>query len=446
MNLARNILATFGSRLILLGLALIGSIMAARFLGPEGRGLLALVLLLPDFAKTLGLFGFDQANAVYAGLEPGRRRALVGQSAVIGFVLGSIIALACAAWLAFGAVGMRAMIHGPLWLYMLPLATIPTVLVAQYWGAVLHGMNRIVLINTVDVVIKSITLVLFLVFVGSLRLGVVGAVWSDAIMSVADLFITAYLLIRLNIGVRPSFDTGLFIQTARFALPAYFSTVLTYLNYRVDQFIIAVLLTPIELGYYVIAVGIAERLWMLTGAVAGPLLPHLTNSPDRDPAVAAVASRHVLVWMGAACLLVFVFCDVAIRLLYSAEFMPTVAPLRWLLPGIFTLSVGKVLVAELLARKKVMFTLSIAIVAAALNITGNLILIPTMGISGAAVASTISYTISSALLAWCYVRETRLPWVTLVPRCSDLRIYVTLARNAMHLGVGRTPAIRKVQS
>ena len=37
---------------------------------------------------------------------------------------------------------------------------------------------------------------------------------------------------------------------------------------------------------------------------------------------------------------------IGIRVLYSSEFVAAVAPLRWLLPGIFTLSIGKVLVAE----------------------------------------------------------------------------------------------------
>lgn len=206
---------------------------------------------------------------------------------------------------------------------------------------------------------------------------------------------------------------------------------MSYLNYRVDQFIIAMLLPPAEIGYYVLAVGLAERLWILTGAVAGPLLPHLTNSPTRDPSLAAVVARHVLVWTGAACLIVFVFSDMLVRLLYSSEFSPTVAPLRWLLPGIFTFSVGKVLVAELLARKKIMHAVWVSTLSTALNIIGNLILIPLMGIAGAALASTLSYSFASAVVIGCYLRETGVPWNALVPRIRDLQVYLSFSQRAV---------------
>jgi O-antigen/teichoic acid export membrane protein len=444
MNLATNILTTLGARAMLMVLALIGSIALARLLGPEGRGLFALVLLVPDLARSFGLFGFDQANTVYAGLEPTHRRALVGQSTVLGIVLGGIIALASIAFFVLHAPGSHALIHGPLWLYVLPLVVLPAALTSEYWGAILRGTNRIGLINAIDVGTKIISVALVIVLLGGFRLDVGGAVWSDALVTVGGLVLMGWFLKRLDVWGKPSFDRALFRRTAAFALPAHCSTVMTYLNYRVDQFIIAMLLAPAELGYYVIAVGLAERLWMLTGAVAAPLLPHLANSPERDPAVAAIVSRHVLVWTGVACLLVFFFADLAVRLLYSAEFAASVAPLRWLLPGIFTLSVGKVLVAEILARKKTMYTLLISIVAAVLNVAGNFLLIPQMGIAGAALASSVSYTISSALLVWCYVHETRVPWTALLPQLSDFQIYGSVARQIFS-GLDRTFAVRKAQ-
>lgn len=427
---------------MLMVLALIGSIALARLLGPEGRGLFALVLLVPDLARSFGLFGFDQANTVYAGLEPAHRRALVGQSTLLGIVLGGIIALASIGFFVLHAPGSDTLIHGPLWLYVLPLVVVPAALTSEYWGAIIRGTNRIALINALDVGTKIVSVTLVIVLLGAFHLDVGGAVWSDALVTVGALLLMGWFLKRLDLWGKPSFDRALLKRTAAFALPAHCSTVMTYLNYRVDQFIVAMLLAPAELGYYVIAVGIAERLWMLTGAVAAPLLPHLANSPERDPAVAAVVSRHVLVWTGAACLVVFFLADLAVRLLYSAEYAASAAPLRWLLPGIFTLSVGKVLVAEILARKKTMYTLLISIVAAVLNIAGNFLLIPQMGIAGAALASSISYTVSSAMLVWCYVHETGVSWSTLLPKLSDFQIYGSVTRQIFS-GLDRTFAVRK---
>jgi hypothetical protein len=46
MNLTFNILTTLSARIVTLGLFLISSIILARWPGPEGRGVFALVLLL----------------------------------------------------------------------------------------------------------------------------------------------------------------------------------------------------------------------------------------------------------------------------------------------------------------------------------------------------------------------------------------------------------------
>ncbi len=204
-----------------------------------------------------------------------------------------------------------------------------------------------------------------------------------------------------------------------------------YLNYRLDQFIIGVLLPPQQLAFYVIAVDLAETLWLVTGAVAGPLLPHLTNTPERDPRLAAIVARHVMIWTGVGCLLVFLFADIVVKLFYSSDFSPAVAPLRWLLPGVFTLTVGKIVVAELAAREKIHYTLWAGLAAVVVNIVGNVVLIPVMGISGAAVASSISYSLLGLIVTWYYLRETDLPWTVLVPRRTDLLIYVTFWRRSI---------------
>ncbi len=100
--------------------------------------------------------------------------------------------------------------------------------------------------------------------------------------------------------------------------------------------------------------------------------------------------------------------------------------MRWLLPGIFTLTVGKVLVAELLAREKIRFTIWLSLAAASLNAVANFGLVPRMGIAGAGLASSLSYSLVSAIVAWYYVRETGVSWDALVPRRSDLLVYVML--------------------
>jgi O-antigen/teichoic acid export membrane protein len=344
---------------------------------------------------------------------------------VIALGVGGLMAGAGAVFLLIGAPGLRSFVRGPLWLYLLPLATLPVLLLVQYWQAILRGMNHIRLISVVDVGSKLVALVLVVGFVVGLRLDIAGAVWADVIMTIGFAILMVGLLRHVGLWGRPALDWSLACATTRFALPAHAGTVASYLNYRVDQLIIAAWLPPEQLAFYVIAVGFAERVWVPTGAVATALLPHLTNMGKRDPALSAMIARHVMLWTGAACMFVFVFADVIVTALFSTAYAPAAAPLRWLLPGIVTLSVGKILVAEMFAREKVRYTVWASGIAALVNAAGNLVLVPRMGITGSAIASSFSYSLLAFIGTWYFLRETGLPWSVLMPRPSDLTIYAT---------------------
>lgn len=431
MNLTGNILTTLSARVAMLVLALISSTVLARYLGPEGRGLFALVLLLPELARNLALLGFEQANAVYAGLVPQHRSTLVWHSALIACVLGGGIALAGGCYLLLGAPGFDSLIQGPILLYLIPLVAVPAKLMFEYWTAILRGMNRILLLNTVDVAVKAVLLLFAVLFVVWFGLGVQGAVMADFLISVAGVAAVALLLKAVGVWGTPSFDKPLWQRSVNFALPAYGGSLTAYLNYRVDEVIVAMLLPTEQLGFYVIAVGLAERLWILPGAVASALLPHLTNRRERDPQISVVIARHVMIWIGLTCIGIFVVAGVGIRLLYSSAYEGSIAPLRWLLPGIFTLSLGKVLVTELLAQEKPRYTVWASGIAAVVNIAANLLLVPRMGISGAALASSISYTVLSVILMWLFVRETGVPWKAFLIRQSDFTAYSVLWRPSL---------------
>ena len=440
-DLLNNIITTLISRVAVLALALATSIVLARILGPEGRGLFALVLLLPELVRTFGLLGFDHANVVYAGLEPENCRALVWQSVLLGVGVGSGAAVATVCYVAFGAPGFTELKSAPLKLYFISLSVVPAALVVEYWFAILRGTNRRALLNVVEVITKFTGLIILLAFIGWFQFGVLGAVAADFVLNMGTLLFLIVLLARSGLFRKPTLDHSLLKRTGRFAFPAYCATLMSYLNYRVDQIIIAIMLPPEKLGFYVIAVALAERLWILTGAVSNALLPHLTNTKERDAALSASIAKHVLLWTSAGCVLVFYFGDWVITFLYTSSFAEAVAPLRWLLPGIVIATVGKIVLGELLARKKIFLMVWITMVTAVVNVIGNIFLIPTMGISGAALASSISYTILSLMMTTYYLRETAVPLREFMLRRDDLTPYIVMWRRVINGVVGHAVSV-----
>ena len=61
------IIHTTVNNFIILLINLLTSILAARLLGTDGRGQLALVLLYPQMIATMGLLGLDRGIAIIGG-------------------------------------------------------------------------------------------------------------------------------------------------------------------------------------------------------------------------------------------------------------------------------------------------------------------------------------------------------------------------------------------
>ena len=195
--------------------------MLARILGPEGRGLFRTCSACAFTGENSGAFRSLEANSVYAGLEPTGRRALVWHSAVTTVVTGGGIAVGSIYFFASGAPGFPELLKGPLWLYALPLAAIPAGLLVDYWWAILRGMNRIFLVNAIEVGTKLASLILVVVFVGLWKLDVAGAVYANFLIDTGAVVLMIVLLRSAGLWGWPFpsiFPSGNVLQNLPFRL------------------------------------------------------------------------------------------------------------------------------------------------------------------------------------------------------------------------------------
>ncbi len=113
----------------------------------------------------------------------------------------------------------------------------------------------------------------------------------------------------------------------------------------------------------------------------------------------------------------------------ASVFMPALAPLAWLIPGIFMLSYWKILTVDLSGRNR-RFPVTLASgIAAGVNTALNFLWIPRHGMLGAAWSSTISYALQSLIVAIIFLKITGVPARLLfVPQRGDLEIYFRMIR------------------
>jgi len=81
-SLQRRALSVFGTNVLVLVIGYIGSITLARFLGAEGRGLVAVILIATAVLAGLGGVGTHEAATYYASRRAHRRKYVLGNGLV----------------------------------------------------------------------------------------------------------------------------------------------------------------------------------------------------------------------------------------------------------------------------------------------------------------------------------------------------------------------------
>jgi O-antigen/teichoic acid export membrane protein len=158
---------------------------------------------------------------------------------------------------------------------------------------------------------------------------------------------------------------------------------------------------------------IVEQLLFLTQATATVLLPAASSS-DIQREKTPLISRLNFTVVFAGSVVIGVTAYWLVPLLFSEVYSNSVLPLVVILPGIISLSVSKILSADLTSRGLPQYSLYVSLINFCLNISFNLIFIPRMGIVGAALSSTLSYTAALLLQIYFYHRLTNKRLIELI--------------------------------
>jgi O-antigen/teichoic acid export membrane protein len=206
-----------------------------------------------------------------------------------------------------------------------------------------------------------------------------------------------------------TFDRRLLWKIFAYSFPLFPYVILGYFTTGyLDAVFIAKFISIAELGVYAIALqvnGIALQLPTLANSLLIPLFVTLDKQDESQRTrafFADVLPTLVLMW-GIGCALISFLSYLAIPVFFSAEFYPSAKPLWILLSGsvaAFPVLVGWVALVH--SSSKTQVALFAAAATAAVNVAGNFLLIPPLGIVGCAWATALSLlsaaTVYGALL------------------------------------------------
>lgn len=397
-----------------MGLGLVISILLARGLGTEGRGIYALAILLPTLIVTFTNFGVPTATAYYiANREYDLKTAL--QENISLSIWLSLFTLSVGIGLSFWANDL--LFPGvSLPLLLLTLGFIPFMLLNANLTAILHGLQDFKAYNLVGVFPQFFTIFFLILLVWAFKFGVSGALIANGSSQIAIVLILLIILNGKTIGfpkleVFPDWPYAKKILA--FGSKSYLANAITFLNYRADMFLLNLLAGPGPVGIYAVTVGLTERLWVVSNSVSTVLFPKIASMENEDQQrnqLTMLVARHIFAFNLFIGFALFLIAEVLINILYGSEYKESVVALRFLIPGIVFMGMSKVLANDIAGRGSPGINTIHSVIALALNIIFNLLLIPKMGVKGAALASTISYTSIAAMKVFTFTRLFGVKW------------------------------------
>jgi O-antigen/teichoic acid export membrane protein len=288
-------------------------------------------------------------------------------------------------------------------------------------------MEEIIKYNKINVFRYTCHLMALVVFLLIIQQGLFGAVISHVLTAVVLTCFVIFLIQKIT-KIDISFRPDLSKNAARYGLKAYFGNLAQFLNYRLDILLISAFLAPDAVGYYSIAVGMAETIWILPGAIATVLFPRVSSLHDTDAnSLTPKIARHTYFIIFVFVLLLFFFASPLIKILFGTAFLSSERPLLILLPGIIAVAGSKTLTADLSGRGKPQLGAYAAFVSLAINIPLNIYLIPKWGISGAAFASSMAYISANIMVIIAFAKISKNSWFdTLIIKKIDLIEYKNL--------------------
>jgi O-antigen/teichoic acid export membrane protein len=412
-------LFTFVLRILNIAVSVALGVLTARLLGPAGKGIYAMPAVQAGLVATA--FGGLSSTTSYFLLNRNSGRRIVVPALISASVLIAVAAV---------VVAILAVVARALWAAPAAVASLPASAAVAIVLGYVAGVKRIRYAPTTAV---ATTLVTFaLMAVGLLLVArtpwVAIAAWILGSTTVAVVALAAMVL---HARTLPAGEPVRFFDYFSMTVKVGAGSLVTLLNYRADMYIVAVFLPAFDLGLYTVAVAAAEGLLVPTQIAALVTSPHI-GGLDREAAsrLTARCVRNNLLVAGITCAVIFVMAPYLVELFYGQAFLPLVPALRILLIGVVALSLGSPLSSYYtLKLGKPEIALVLAGSSAALCIATALILVPHLGIEGAAIASTVAYIVGQAAAIVYFSQHASVPFnVILLPNRQDVRTYQDFAR------------------
>jgi O-antigen/teichoic acid export membrane protein len=225
-------------------------------------------------------------------------------------------------------------------------------------------------------------------------------------------------------------------QFFTYSMLAFLANSIQFLVYRIDFWILNYFHGQAELGLYALSVRIGQTLWILPGMLATIILPYITTvTLDKNVFEKIMRLTNTFNLLASAILGLLSFSF--IPFIFGIAFSQSIYPFLIMIPGFIFVALHTLLAAYFAGKNKLKLNLKASLLSLITIIILDFLLIPEMGKIGAAIASTLAYSISGIYVMKLYAGMEKYPMSKFIAGTADIKWLKANFRRVIHFNLNQ---------
>ena len=379
----------FLGRIFGLFISFFTTIYVVRYLGPENYGVLSYAVSFIGIFSFIASFGIDQVLYRELIKYPEKTNQYLGTAFFIKLFFSSLaISL---------VIIFNYFLNKGEFLISLSILIISFSFIFQSFNVISYFFQAQVKSKTPVIIsiIVSILINIGKVFVIFLNQGII---YLSLILLIESILNALFFIIVFNKEKNIfdwKFDWNIAKKITQDSWPFIFASAFTLIYTRIDQVMIQNMIDTKSVGIYDAAVRLTEVWYMIPNILMASLFPAMINSKNNEQKYFKRIKLVFILMLTISIVLSIgnvLFSKLIIYTLYGKEFSGSVIILSIYSFSLIGTFLGLLMNNYLLSENNKVLIFLNSFIAMALNIILNIILIPRMGMAGAAIATAISYS------------------------------------------------------
>ncbi len=443
MSLNKNISASILTQIPVFVLSVITGVFITRLLGVEEKGVFSL------FQTNIQFFVLFFTLSMTTGITYFIANSKIPLSNILGMALqivliGSILIILMLFLGDFIGIDDIFFPNGfSAWSFKLYLFfSFFSTVMNSVFSSVFQGRSRFKFINQISIYSSLIQFVVFgaLFILKYFDIYTVGIEAALLVTISVLIFNSIYwvVLYSKEIGILPE---KIFLKDQNFRLfyvyvfSIYIGTLINFMNYKLDLWIINYYINEYELGIYSLSGNIVQLFLMISVVVSSVLLPYLSRCNDISDKIKIfrIIARINFLFILLGVIFTFCVCGFLIPMIYGIEFSDSVEPLRIILPGVLFSCATQLFATLIVASNRNFLNILATLGGLVITVILDLNLIPEYGINGAAWATSFAYMFTFLFTFLLCVFVLKMPAGNyFIPSLSELKIGIVKLKSYVY--------------